>query len=93
MRKEIARDAAGNPVRNDDGSLREHYVFEESDKDENGELHVVATGPIGGLIELADGTVYDVTDHFIAVKPEHKDELHAAILREHHAAGRFLDVS
>lgn len=28
---------------------------------------VVATGPSMGLVQLADGTTYDVTDHYIAI--------------------------
>lgn len=53
--------------------------------------HVVITGPISGTISLADGSAYDVTPYHIAIKPEHADELHLAIHKAHHAAGRFLD--
>lgn len=47
-----------------------NFEIEESDLDENGEFHVVATGAGRGLVQLADGTTYDVTDDMIAVKSE-----------------------
>lgn len=50
------------------------------------------TGPIGGTVVLADGTVYDVNAPHIAVRPEHLDELCLGIHKKHHAEGRFLDV-
>ncbi len=75
-------------VRNPDGSTRLHYDFSDLPSDHT----VVLTGPIAGLVEVADGTVYDVTPHAIAVKDDHVAEVHRAILREHHAQGRFLGV-
>ena len=58
----------------------------------SGLSHACFTGPISGTISMADGTAYDVTPDVIAIKPEHADELHLAIHKAHHAAGRFMDV-
>ncbi len=53
---------------------------------------LMLTGPIAGTMSLSDGSAYDVSEEAIAVKNEHLDELHRAIHKAHHAAGRFLDV-
>jgi hypothetical protein len=51
------------------------------------------TGPIEGTLSLPDNSAaYDVTPGAIAVKAEHVEPLALAILREHHANGRFLDA-
>lgn len=76
-------------VRNPDGSTRLTYDFSDLPAGHT----VMLTGPISALVETADGTVYDVTPHAIAVKDEHVDEVHRAILREHQAQGRFLTAS
>jgi len=88
MHKTIRRDEAGKIVRNPDGSSRVHYDF----SDEPGPITVVMTGPISGIVAAADGTEYDVTDDYIKVDPAHADSVRDAILTEHHAQGRFLDV-
>ncbi len=49
----------------DDGTL--HYKFPPG-------THVVATGPITGEVTLDDGTVYNVTPHYVAVR----DKAHQA---------------
>lgn len=49
------------------------------------------TGPMGGVCGLADGTVYDLTDDHIAIRPEHEKELKWRIHKMHHAIGNFLD--
>ncbi len=57
-----------------------------------GKTVLMLTGPIAGTMSLSDGSAYDVSEEAIAVKPEHRDELHRAIHKAHHVAGRFLDV-
>ncbi len=57
-----------------------------------GLTHTLLTGPIAGAVSMSDGTVYDVSPTAIAVRPEHVDELHVAILRKHRAEGRSLDI-
>ena len=62
---------------NPDGS--DHFLYEL-----NGAEHVVATGPAIGLVQLADGTLYDVTDHYIEVAtPEHATEVADKIHDQH----------
>lgn len=62
-----------------------------------GYTQLLMTGPIAGTIVMKDGTAYDVTEYAIAVKAAHAEtadgpgELQLAILKAHHAAGRFLD--
>lgn len=75
---------------NDDGTARFHYTLTEAEVADG--YVAFMTGPIAGTVSLADGTAYDVTDDFVAAKAEHVGELHVAIHRMHHAAGRFLDV-
>jgi len=89
MRKSLVRDSAGNIVRNPDGSGRMHFDFSDEPADD---LVVLFTGPISGIVAASDGTEYDVTDPYIKVASEHVDDICDAIHREHHAAGRFLDV-
>lgn len=50
------------------------------------------TGPIDGIISIPSGASYDVTEDIIPVKSEHLGELHLAIHKAHHAAGRFTDI-
>jgi hypothetical protein len=62
---------------NPDGSPHYTYTIEPADLDANGEFHVVNTGRAMGLVQLADGATYDVTDAYIAVaSPEHATEVH-----------------
>jgi hypothetical protein len=67
------------------------YELEASDM-AAGKSVAFLTGPISGTMPLSDGSAYDVSEEIIAVAPEHRDELHRAIHRAHHAAGRFLDA-
>lgn len=53
---------------NEDGSP--HYLFEAE-----GDERIVVTGPIVAQLEVSDGTLYDVSDPVVGVKPEHHDEL------------------
>jgi len=58
----------------------------------NIETHaIVMTGPIAGVLTMADGTQYDVTENYIGVPFAHLDELHMQIKAHHNAEGRFLD--
>ena len=60
--------------------------------DKNGKPYAIfVTGPISGTMVLPDGTAYDVTPDAIRIPDEHVGELHLAIHKAHHAAGRFLD--
>ena len=60
--------------------------------DKNGKPYAIfVTGSISGTIVLPDGTAYDVTPDAIRIPEEHVGELHVAIHKAHHAAGRFLD--
>lgn len=53
----------------DTGQLVDHYIQE-------GDEEIVMTGPIQGVITLADGTAVNVSHPYVAVPtPEHKDEL------------------
>ncbi|HSZ41808.1 MAG TPA: hypothetical protein VK817_17775 [Trebonia sp.] len=51
---------------NEDGTPRFHY---ESDG------HVLLTGPAYGPVTTSDGTVYDVSEQYIEVSPEHAGEV------------------
>ena len=48
---------------------------------------------IEGLITLDDGSIYDVTEHWVVVRDEDLTELHHKILDEFHARGKHLGVS
>lgn len=61
---------------NDDGTPRYHF---------HSDGHVVYSGPITGHVETADGTRYDVSDHFVEVHPGHADEV-AHLIGERYAA-------
>lgn len=51
---------------NEDGSPRYHFHSDDPTKP------VVYTGPnINGNVTLPDGTVYDVSEHYIEVEPGH----------------------
>jgi hypothetical protein len=67
------------------------YELETSDVSA-GRSVAFLTGPISGTMSLPDGSAYDVSEEVIAVAPEHVHELHRAIHKAHHAAGRFLDA-
>jgi hypothetical protein len=69
------------------------FRFELTAAEMNAGYVAFLTGPIEGTISLADNSAaYDVSDDVIPVLAEHVGQLHIAIIEEHHAAGRFLDV-
>lgn len=67
------------------------YILTQDEYDA-GYTHVCITGPIAGTVEMADGTLYDVTEKYIPVRTEHREEINQAILSAHRSAGRFLDA-
>jgi hypothetical protein len=75
---------------NPDGTPHWHYTLTQEEHDAG--YAALFTGPIAGTLSLPDGAAYDVSEDCIPVKAEHVGELHLAIHRAHHAAGRFLDV-
>src|ERR1035437_1868306 len=51
-----------------------------------GNTCIFLTGDIGGTLVTKDQTAYDTTPEFIAIKPEHTDELALLIHKSHRAA-------
>lgn len=74
---------------NPDGSTRFHYELTQEEHDDG--YVALLTGPISGTLAVPDGTGYDVSEGAVAVRREHVGHLHVAILKAHHAAGRFLE--
>jgi hypothetical protein len=69
------------------------FNFELTQEEHDAGYVAFVTGPIiNGTISLPSGAAYDVTENIIPVKREHVGELHIAIHKLHHAAGRMLDV-
>lgn len=76
-----------------DSSSPSGFRYELTEEDVANGLVAFAPGPlVNGAVSLPDGTVYDITEEYIAVKHEHVGELHLAIHRMHRAVGRHLDV-
>lgn len=75
---EIAKDAAGNVIRNDDGSP--HLINTWTPLPGETTISVVQTGPIRGAF-THDGTTYDLTPEHIQVstKPGHLEAVCAHI--------------
>jgi hypothetical protein len=71
---------------NEDGTPRHNFTLTAEDW-EAGRTCAFATGPVAGSIVLSDGAAYDVTDFWIAVKPEHAGPLNHHIHRIHNALG------
>lgn len=65
----------------DDGTPLFHYLQDDPTK------AVVFTGPVAGVVELPDGTTYDVTDELIEVEPGHELLVSDAIGDKHVAEG------
>lgn len=53
--------------------------------------HAVMTGVITGSVTTQDGTTYDVNDGFIAVPPEHAEEVAHLISARYEAEGHPSD--
>ncbi len=79
-----------NDGTNEDGTPR--FRFELTQEEHDAGLVAFVTGPISGTIGISDGSAYDVTEWAIPVKREHVGEMHVAIHKSHHAAGRFTDA-
>lgn len=75
---------------NEDGTPHFRYEF---DGPEGG--GVVRTGPISGTLVLKDGTVYDVSEDFIAHHPGHGGPLahHIGLLQERSGRLKALDAN
>lgn len=71
---------------------RPHYNFEieDSDLDADGQFHLVHTGVGRGVVALADGTSYDVSEPVIAVASEaHRTEVAHHIAVQAEASGQL----
>jgi hypothetical protein len=77
MRKELSGT-------NEDGTPHYRYYFEGP---EGG--GVVRTGPISGTVALKDGTVYDLSEDYVAHHPGHAGPLAHHIGMLHERAGRL----
>jgi hypothetical protein len=75
-----------------DPSSASGFRYELTQEEHDSGFVAFLTGPIAGTISLPSGAAYDVTEDCIAVKNEDVGELHVAIHKAHHAAGRFLDA-
>jgi hypothetical protein len=73
-----------------DGSpIFDYDISEEKPGLESGDLVQFCSGPATGTFEMEDGTTYGVSDAVTIIAARHLAELHLAIHRDHHAAGRF----
>lgn len=68
--------------RRNDGQVHYNYRHE-------GEGGILLTGPVAGIVQLNDGTVYDVTPEVIEHAPGHAEALLFHIDEMHKAAGRL----
>lgn len=75
---------------NPDGTVRFNYTLTQEEHDA-GLVAFATGGAVGGVVSMEDGTVYDVTEGYIPVRREHVGQVHVAIHKMHHAAGRYLD--
>lgn len=79
-------------IKHVDPSSPSGFRFELTEDERDAGFAAFITGPIAGTIALPSGAAYDVTEDLVAVKEDHIGELHIAIHKAHHAAGRFLDI-
>jgi hypothetical protein len=79
-------------IKHVDPSSASGFRFELTQEEHDSGMVAFLTGPIAGTISLPSGAAYDVTEDAVAVHKDHVGELHVAIHKAHHAAGRFLDV-
>ena len=70
----------------EDGSPKFHFELTQDEVDA-GLSVAFATGPVSGSVALRDGAVYDITDFWIAVRPEHAGPIAHHIHRLHNALG------
>jgi hypothetical protein len=83
--------ATGRMEHNFDLSALDEWAAEQGYDDGPNPIPIVNTGPASaGLVQLEDGTLYDVTDRYIvAASPEHAHELHHHVGVQHERTGRF----
>lgn len=80
-------------IKHFDPASPSNFRFELTQEEHDAGFVAFATGPlVAGSVSTIDGTVYDVTEDAVAVHRSHVGEMHLAIHRMHHAAGRYLDV-
>lgn len=87
MRKTIERDAQGNEVITPQTNRKRTVRIYEP-----GEVAYKTAVMLDGLVQLPTGAEYDLTEPWIAVKPEHVQALHHASHKELHRRGFFLHV-
>lgn len=80
----------GQQMYNYDLSALDEWAAENGYSKDN-PIPMAATGPYSaGIVKLSDGTLYDVTDHFIVTHSQaHSDEIHHAIAMQHERSGRY----
>lgn len=71
---------------NEDGTPHYNYATTDDFPEGGG---VVRTGPISGTVSLKDGTVYDVSEDYVAHHPGHGGAIAHHIALLHERAGRL----